>query len=80
MIEKDMVNTPEHYKHSGSVECIDAIEAATRYGFEFYLQGNVIKYLWRYRYKNGLEDLEKARWYLNKLIEKVRKEKEDVLL
>ena len=72
MIEKDMVNTPEHYKHSGSVECIDAIEAATSYGFEFYLR--------RYRYKNGLEDLEKARWYLNKLIEKVRKEKEDVLL
>jgi len=32
------------------------------------LQGNIIKYVWRYRYKNGVEDLEKAQWYLNRLI------------
>tara|TARA_E500000318_G_scaffold109965_1_gene124221 strand:- start:1976 stop:2236 length:261 start_codon:yes stop_codon:yes gene_type:complete len=66
----DMVNNPKHYNQSG-IECIDAIEAATGLGegFEYYLQGNIIKYLWRYRYKNGVEDLEKARWYLNKLIE-----------
>jgi len=38
-------------------------------GFESYLQGNIAKYLWRYKYKNGLEDLKKAQWYLNKLIE-----------
>ena len=38
-------------------------------GYEYYLQGNIIKYLWRYRYKNGVEDLEKAQWYLTKLIE-----------
>ena len=37
-------------------------------GFEYYLQGNIMKYLWRYRYKNGAEDLKKAQWYLNKLI------------
>lgn len=67
----DMVNKPPHYNESG-VECIDAIAAATgSEGFEFYLQGNIIKYLWRYRYKNGTEDLKKAKWYLNKLIVEV---------
>jgi hypothetical protein len=64
---KDMVNNPEHYNKAG-IECIEAIAAATGEGFEYYLQGNIIKYLWRYRYKNGVEDLEKARWYLDKLI------------
>jgi hypothetical protein len=37
----------------------------------FYLQGNIMKYLWRYRYKNGTEDLKKARWYLDRLITEV---------
>ena len=59
----DMVNKPPHYNKAG-VECIEAIAAATGEGFEFYLQGNIMKYLWRYRYKNGTEDLKKARWYL----------------
>ena len=63
----DMVNSPPHYNKAG-VECIDAIQAATEEGFEYYLQGNILKYLWRYRYKNGVEDLEKAKWYLEKLI------------
>ena len=36
---------------------------------ELSLPPNIIKYLWRYRYKNGVQDLEKAQWYLNKLIE-----------
>ena len=67
-MEDDMVNSPPHYNQSG-VECIDAIEAATGEYFEYYLQGNIIKYLWRYRYRNGIEDLEKAKWYLDKLIE-----------
>ena len=62
------VNKPPHYNHSG-IECIDAIQAATGDGYEYYLQGNILKYLWRYRYKNGIEDLRKAQWYLNKLIE-----------
>ena len=44
-------------------------KAMTDEGFEYYLQGNIMKYLWRYRYKNGVEDLKKALWYLNKLIE-----------
>ena len=64
----DMVNHPPHYNQR-SIECIDAIEAATDLGFEYYLQGNIIKYIWRYRYKNGVEDLKKAKWYLDKLIE-----------
>lgn len=63
----DMVNSPPHYNKAG-VECIDAIQSATEDGFEYYLQGNILKYLWRYRYKNGVEDLEKAKWYLEKLI------------
>lgn len=66
--QEDVVNNPKHYNQSG-VECIDAIKAATGDGYEYYLQGNILKYLWRYRYKNGVEDLKKAQWYLNKLIE-----------
>jgi len=66
----DKVNHPEHY-NQGTIECIDAIESATDDGFEYYLQGNIMKYLWRYRYKNGTEDLKKASWYLDKLITEV---------
>lgn len=64
----DMVNSPRHYNKSG-IECIDALQAMLGDGFEAYLQGNIAKYLWRYKYKNGGEDLQKAKWYLNKLIE-----------
>ena len=64
----DMVNHPPHYNQHG-VECIEAIQAMTDDGFEAYLQGNIMKYLWRYKYKNGLQDLRKAEWYLDKLIE-----------
>ena len=64
----DMVNHPPHYNKAG-IETIDAIMAATDGGFEYYLQGNIIKYVWRYRYKNCVEDLEKALCYLKKLIE-----------
>jgi len=66
--EEDMVNHPAHYNKAG-IETIDAIGAATNEGFKYYLQGNILKYIWRYEYKNGVEDLEKAQWYLNKLIE-----------
>ena len=65
---EDMVNHPIHYNKAG-IETIDAIEAVTTDGFKYYLQGNILKYIWRYEYKNGVEDLKKARWYLNKLIE-----------
>ena len=70
---QDMVNSPPHYTQAG-IECIDAIRAATGDGYEYYLQGNIIKYLWRYRYKNGVQDLEKAQWYLQKLIEETTDE------
>jgi hypothetical protein len=72
---KDMVNNPPHYNKYG-VECIEAIQSATGEGYEYYLQGNIIKYLWRYRYKNGVQDLEKAQWYLTRLIE-IKKKAED---
>ena len=66
--KSDMVNHPPHYNKQG-IECIDAISAALGEGMEYYLQGNIMKYLWRYRYKNGVEDLKKAKWYLDKMIE-----------
>ena len=65
----DMVNNPPHY-NTGNVECIDAIEAAmSGPAFEGYLKGNVLKYIWRYEKKGGTQDLEKAKWYLVKLLE-----------
>ena len=70
----DNVNHPTHYTQN-IVECIDAIKTATGDGFEKYLQGNIIKYIWRYREKNGIEDLQKAQWYLNKLIQVLKEAK-----
>ena len=65
----DMVNHPNHYTQGG-IECIKAIEASMPPdGFQDYCKGNVIKYIWRKDYKNGLEDLKKARVYLNWMIE-----------
>ena len=55
----DLVNSPPHYNQAG-IECIDAILAATNHNKEGYLQGNILKYVWRYDYKGGLEDLQKA--------------------
>lgn len=66
--EPDMVNHPPHYTQGG-IECIEAIESATGEYYAGYLQGQIIKYIWRYRYKNGKEDLEKAEFYLKRLIE-----------
>ena len=66
---QDMVNHPSHY-NNGSIECIDALAAATNglLGIEAFCTANAIKYLWRWKYKNGTEDLEKARWYIDYLI------------
>ena len=70
----DIVNAPEHYR-TGDIECIAAIESAmTSEEFAGYLRGNVIKYIWRYdkKHRNDLDlarqDLEKAQWYLHRLI------------
>jgi hypothetical protein len=65
----DVIN-PSHYKQGG-IECIEAIKSALGEGFPDYLRGNVMKYLWRYDKKNGVEDLKKARWYLDRLIREV---------
>lgn len=65
----DVVNHPPHYTQGG-IECIDAIKAATvgKTGIEAVAVANVVKYLWRYEGKGGLESVRKAQWYLNKLI------------
>lgn len=69
-INHDPVNHPSHYT-AGKVECIDAIEAATvgLTGGAAYCTGNAIKYLWSWSRKGGVEDLQKARWYIDRLIE-----------
>lgn len=63
-----MVDHPSHY--SGSIEAIDAIAAATAEltGVEAFDTGNALKYLWRWKRKNGVEDLNKAVWYIQHLI------------
>ena len=65
----DMVNHPVHYTQGG-IECIDCIKSATvgKVGIEAFCVGNAIKYLFRYEEKNGIEDVKKARWYIDRLI------------
>ena len=65
----DIVNHPSHYTQGG-IECIDALEAATvdLIGIEAVCTANAIKYLWRWKRKNGAEDLRKAVWYIQRLI------------
>lgn len=67
------VEHPEHY-NAGAVECIAGIEAATESlsGFEGFYASNAIKYFWRWKHKGGVEDLEKAKWYIDKLIERAK--------
>lgn len=71
MTMADIVNHPPHYT-AGGIECIDALEAATTElrGIEAVCTANAIKYLWRWKMKNGAEDLKKAAWYINRLIER----------
>ena len=60
----DAVNKPSHYQ--GEIECIDAIKSSmTKEQYTGYLKGNIMKYLWRFERKNGIEDLKKANVYLN---------------
>ena len=67
----DMVNEPPHYTY-GDIEVIDFIEQITKdYKPELAFSiGNAIKYIARANHKNGKEDLDKARWYLNRAFEK----------
>lgn len=71
LIMAERVNHPPHY-NAGGIECIDALEATTSglQGIEAFCTANAIKYLWRWKLKNGEEDLQKAVWYINRLIQR----------
>ena len=65
----DLVNKPPHY-NKGGVEAIDYIKQQLGKGFPAYLEGSAIKYIHRYKYKDqNIQDLQKAKWYIEKLIE-----------
>lgn len=68
----DLVNHPEHYQGNG-VECIDCIASAVSGldGFHGFCAGNAIKYIFRFSHKNGVEDLRKAEWYIDRLIKAI---------
>ena len=67
--KQDMVNHPAHY-NNGKIEVIDKIEDSLNGpAFIGYLWGNILKYMNRWPHKGGLQDLKKAEWYLNKLIQ-----------
>ena len=71
------VDHPEHYNF-GKMETLDLIDNfSTPEEYDGFLKGNIIKYLHRYNFKNGLEDLEKAQWYLNKLIDVFKERMEE---
>ena len=72
----DMVAHPPHYQSESGLETIDVIEAFTAdlKGIEATDTGNIIKYICRWKHKNGIEYLEKAKWYLEHLINHVNKE------
>ena len=73
-----MVSHPPHYQSSTGLEVIDVIEAFTDglNGIEATDTGNVLKYICRWKSKNGLQDLEKAKWYLEHLINHINAKKE----
>ena len=67
----DPVNKPDHYTFGG-IEAIEGVEASmSQEAFHGWLKGNILTYVWRYERKNGLEDLLKARWNLDRLIESI---------
>ena len=74
-MEKETVNRPSHYQSKSGLEAIDVIEAFCDglNGIEAFCTGNALKYLCRWKSKNGIEDLKKAQWYINRLIERFEK-------
>jgi hypothetical protein len=69
MNEVDMVNKPPHYS-TGNFECIDVmIETQGVEAVKNFCECNAFKYLYRAKRKNGLEDMKKAIWYMNKYVE-----------
>lgn len=78
-MQKEMVSHPDHYQSETGLEVIDVIEAFTfdLEGIESFDTGNIIKYICRWKKKNGIEDLKKAKFYLEHLIEHVEKLEEE---
>ena len=68
MSNNDVVDHPEHYQSSSGIECIDVVENMP------FNRGNAVKYLWRAGKKNDeIEDLKKARWYIDREIKRIEK-------
>lgn len=76
-----MVSHPKHYQLPGGLEVIDIIESATEglSGIEAVTTGNAIKYILRWKEKNGKQDIEKAIWYLTHLKDHLEKKENDIL-
>ena len=74
----DYLVNPKHYKSDKGLECIDCIEGVVEglTGIEATDTGNIMKYLWRWKNKDGVNDLKKAQWYINHLIAHVEKDTE----
>ena len=76
--KEDVVNHPKHYADFCSLECIEVMEIA--FGVEaviHFCKSNAFKYLWRYKNKNGMQDLEKAMWYCEYGLQKTREYYQD---
>jgi len=71
----DNVNSPKHYTQN-AIECIETIKSVLGEAYGDYCRGNVIKYVWRYKDKNGLEDLKKGQWYYKELVKHEEKKME----
>lgn len=68
ILRDDLINHPSHYQGDNGIECIDAIQSAlTPEEFRGYCKGNVMKYTWRERTKQGDAAIRKARWYMNRM-------------
>ena len=76
----ERVNHPSHYQTKSGIECIDVMEACTEElsGAEAVNTCQIIKYIWRWKKKNGLEDLKKTRFYLDRLINHVEKTEKEI--
>jgi hypothetical protein len=70
-VENDLVNHPKHYTQ-GNIECIDVLVQMSNQGLDYRVI-NAMKYLWRYKEKNGDQDIEKAVWYLNHFLDEKQK-------
>lgn len=78
-LKQDNVNSPQHYQTHNGIEAIDVIEAFTEdlEGIEAVCTGNALKYLCRWKKKNGIEDCKKAVWYINRLISHLEQQEDE---